>query len=399
METIENTHSAVGEILTSSAACTPEATVNEVADRFFRTPDTDAVAVVLDEVPLGLVTRQKFLATVFRRFGWELYGRKPVSSIADTTPLVVSSETQLDEALNLAMKRAPDDAYDDLVVIDADGRFKGLLSVRQMVIRHSHMLANTMLQRDLADARASEMERVSELKGQFLTHVTHELRSPVNAIIELGEMIRLAAESGYVNQVRDRLSLLLSSATNLRSVITNILDLSKIEAGRMRVFVEEFDLIPVLEEVVETTRVLRGSKPVEVRLHAPTGGVPMMTDPVKLRQIVLNLTSNAAKFTDEGAINITAEAAGDRAIVRVSDSGIGIRQEDLERLFAPFTQLEDAKTKMHQGTGLGLAITRSLIDLLGGQIRVESEFEKGTEFTVSIPVTYEENEDAKLHTA
>jgi signal transduction histidine kinase len=301
------------------------------------------------------------------------------------TPVIVPDPLTLDAALRLAVQRAQEEIYDDVIVSDDSNRFVGLLSVRQMIIQHSQSLANIMVQKDIANARAAELEHLTEIKSQFLAHVTHELRSPVNAIIELGEMIRIAADKGYTGQVQDRLALLMSCATNLRSVITNILDLSKIEAGRMQVIAEDFDLVALMQEIVETTRVLKGDKPVEVSLSARESELDMFTDPVKCRQILLNLMSNSAKFTDTGRITLSVEPDPDHAVIEVSDTGLGIREDDLARLFAPFTQLEDARTKRHEGTGLGLTITRHLVDLLGGTIEVRSRFGEGTTFTVRIP--------------
>ena len=377
---------AVGETITTSASIHPSALVSKLADDFFQHPNLDSMAVVAGERPVGLITRQKFLFTVFRRFGWEVFNRKAVSELTDYNALVVPAGMPLDDALSQAIDRRAEDVYDELIVVDEGGRYLGLLSVRQMIVQHSTTLANILMQKDLADARARELEKVSEIKSQFLANVTHELRSPVNAIIELTELVRMAAENGYVAQVRDRLSLLLSSATNLRSIITNILDLSKIEAGKMQLIDEPFDLVPLLDEVVQTTRVLAGNKPVDVALISE-GERAMVTDPVKVRQVVVNLTSNAAKFSESGRIVVeqTFDDAAQEAVIRVTDSGIGIRPEDLERLFEAFTQLEDAKSKRHEGTGLGLTITRELLHLLGGAIAVESEFGRGSTFTVRIP--------------
>lgn len=374
----------VGATLTPARTYPPETRVSTVADEFFREPQFDAVAVVEGERPIGLITRQKFLMTVFRRFGWELYARKPIRDVTDLNALVIPEDLPLDEALIRAVGRRPEDVYDELIVVGPGGAFRGLLSVRQMIIQHSQALANILAQRDLANARARELEELTRLKSQFLANVTHELRSPVNAIIELGELLRISAEQGFVGQMRDRLTLLLSSATNLRSIITNILDLSKIEAGRMEVIEEEFDLVPLLEEVAETTRVLLGGKPVDVILTAKSEQ-PMRSDPVKCRQVLLNLTSNAAKFTDAGRIEIEQEGISGAAIVRVRDTGIGIAPDDIGRVFEAFTQLEDAKSKRHQGTGLGLTIVRNLLELLGGSITVESEFGRGTRFAVTFP--------------
>lgn len=158
-----------------------------------------------------------------------------------------------------------------------------------------------------ASEKVKELEKINKIKSQFIAHVTHELRSPVNAIIGLAELMRLSCEKGYVDQLRDRLSLLMSSATNLRAIITNILDLSKIEAGKMEVIYERFDIAAMVHEVAETTQVLIGSKPVDVEVTTQDSHVFIVSDPVKVRQILINLTSNAVKFTDTGKIILALE--------------------------------------------------------------------------------------------
>ena len=385
----------VADVVTSRAWYPPTALVSDVSKTFMVDASLDAVAVVADGSPLGLLTRQKFLFAVFRRFGWELYSRKAIFELADMCPLVVTRDMRLDEALSRAVSRAPECVYDDLVVVDAGGRFEGLLSVRQMVVLHSQTLANVLMEKDLSRARTEELERLDAVKSQFLAHVTHELRSPVNAIVELSELVRMSAEKGYVGQVKDRLALLVSSAMSLRSIITNILDLSKIEAGRMQVFSERFDLDSLVHEALETTRLLVGAKPVRVVGTSDDVTEPRLltSDPVKLRQILLNLLSNAAKFTDEGSITLWHDVRGGVATLEIADTGIGIRDEDRERLFQVFSQLEDARTKRHLGTGLGLAISRQLADLLGGTISFTSVFGEGTTFSIRIP-TYPEGDMA-----
>lgn len=377
---------AIGELITSARAVTADTPVKQLADEFFTNEQLDAIAIVdARERPTGLVTRTKFLFTVFRQFGWEIYQRKPVSALSDTNPLLLPDWSRLDAALRLALQRGAQDLYDEIVIVRDDGTFAGLLSVRQMVLQQTHALANIIVQKELAHERARELEEIGRIKSQFLANVTHELRSPVNAIIELGELMRLAAENGHIAQVRDRLTLMLSSATNLRSVITNMLDLSKIEAGRMTVFVEPFDLVPLLREVADTTRVLLGGKPIEVLVSTEAREVSMHSDPVKVRQIVLNLASNAAKFTQAGRIVIQQTSTNGSMSIAVSDTGIGIAAADLERLFIAFSQVEDAQTKSHEGTGLGLAISKELAQLLGGRIAVESEPGRGSTFTVHLP--------------
>ena len=376
----------VGKLITSDGRVAPQVIVNSVAEQFFTSIDLDAIAVVEGKEPVGLVTRTKLLFTLFRRFGFELYGKHPIITIADTTPLFVSEDERLDVVIDKALERPPQDIYDEIIITCPKGLFRGLLSVKQLVIQQSNALASSILQKEAASARAQELEKISRVKSQFLANVTHELRSPVNAIIGLAELLRMAAEKDSIEEIKERLSFMISSATNLRAIITNILDLSKIEAGKMEVTSRKFAVLPLLSEIAETTRILVGHKPVAVEVSAPSLPVMIATDQIKLRQIVTNLASNAAKFTESGKITITLAIAGSRMEITVSDTGIGIKEEDLDKLFTAFSQIEDVKTKLHQGTGLGLAISKNLAELIGGSISVASAFGKGTAFTVSLPI-------------
>lgn len=379
---------SVGELLTSRDSVPPETRVGEVSERFFKSSSLDALALVKGSRPVGLLTRQRFFFSIFRRFGFELYAREAVSVIAYMKPLVVAGDERLDAVLDRALHRDPEHVYDDLIVVDGIGDYLGLLSVKQLVLEQSFSLANILMQRELATTRAREAEEIGRIKAQFLANVTHELRSPVNAIIELGELIRLAANNGYIDQINDRLALLLSSATNLRSIITNILNLSKLEAGRMEVFAEDFDLIALLREVADTTQVLVAAKPIKVELASNAGQFEVHSDPVKIRQIVLNLTSNAAKFTERGTIVIALEPGAAVVRISVTDTGVGIQEKDLARLFEAFSQVADAQTKHVDGTGLGLTITKQLVEMLGGAVRVRSEFGSGSTFEVVLPRKY-----------
>ncbi|MDA8387265.1 MAG: ATP-binding protein [Nitrospiraceae bacterium] len=375
----------VGGLITSREQIVPGVLIKHAADRFFTDAGLDAFALVDCREPVGLVTRNKFLMKLFRLYGYELYGKRPVISLADTAPLFIDSEERLDVALDMAMGRPFRNIYDELVVVDSRGHYMGLLSVKELVIRQSHALANSIVQKELANAKAGELEKMDKVKSQFLANVTHELRSPVNAIISLAGLMQAACEKGYIGQTKDRLSLLLSSAASLKAIINNVLDLSKIEAGKMDVIIEEFDAVEELAEIVETTKVLIGGKPVDARLVANAKSLFMESDPVKFRQIVLNLTGNAAKFTERGMITVSVETDGDFIAIAVNDTGPGIKKEDLDKLFTAFGQTEDAKTKRHEGTGLGLTVTRYLVDLLKGNIRVESEWGEGTTFFVRLP--------------
>ncbi len=388
MEAALQTTPMVGALITSREEVPPQTRLDAVVEHFARSSQTEALAVVEERRPLALATRGKIQAILLNRFALELYGRDPIIEVADRSPLMVHAEERIDLVLDRAMKRAFSDIYDEIMVVDDAECFLGCLSVKRLVLEQGSALATSLAQREVALGRAREMEKISEIKSQFLAHVTHELRSPVNAIIGLAELMQMTVERGRPEQLGQKLPVLLSSAVHLRGIITNILDLSKIEAGRMEVIREDFELSALVREIAETTRILVRGKQIEVAVVVSPDMLDLRwrSDAVKVRQILLNLAGNAAKFTERGMIELRLRRTTEGVAVEVRDTGIGIRQGDLERLFAPFTQLEDAATKRHEGTGLGLAITHELTRLLEGRIEVESRFGEGSVFTLHLPL-------------
>jgi signal transduction histidine kinase len=376
---------AVGAFLTGDARVHPDDRVQDVAARFFERPDLDAVALVRDGRPEGLLTRGRLLVKLARNFGHELYARKPVTRIADLSPLVLPEDTPLAVAVERALARPVHTAFDEVVIVSPTGAFLGVASVRELARQQGLALERSRLERESAVSRARDLEELERVRARFLAHATHELRSPVNALAILAELVRMAADKGSLAEVREKVPMLLRSSATLRGTVNNILDLSKIEAGRADVARAPVQLAPMAEEVAALARLLAGEKPVEVRTEVPAGLV-LETDPQKLRQILVNLASNAAKFTDAGAVTLRAARDGAQVRIDVTDTGCGIRAEDLPRLFMPFGQLEDARTKTHAGTGLGLVITRSLATLLGGRATVASRRGEGSTFTVELPL-------------
>lgn len=326
------------------------------------------------------------MLTLSRRFGYELYGRHPVSIIADDRPLIVNEHELLDSVITKVFSRPAGDIYDEIIVV-SEGRYLGLLSVKNLILQQSSALTRSMLLEELASTRASELERISQLKSQFMANVTHELRSPVNAIIGLAELLKMAVADESMELVKERLSLMLTCTNNLKATITNILDLSKIEAGKMDVTLQEINVVEILQQVAETTRILLGDKPVSVTFSLPADTVTFSTDPIKLRQILTNLTSNAAKFTNTGSIDISLKMLVNGIEIQVHDTGIGIKEDDLQHIFTAFGQAEDATTKAHEGTGLGLTISNNLAKLIGGSISVESIYGEGSAFYLTIQNT------------
>jgi signal transduction histidine kinase len=248
--------------------------------------------------------------------------------------------------------------------------------------------ADIAQQNELLRRQAIELEQASELKSQFLANMSHEFRTPLNAMLGYTSML-LQGVAGTIEQpVRRQLGRIESNGRHLLTIINEILDISRIEAGRMPLQVSRFAVPELISEVkAELEPIIMRSK-LTVTLDIPKDLKPVVTDRQKVKQIVLNLLSNALKFTHQGGVTISARRNGrDRALIlSVADSGIGIAPADQERIFEDFRQLDNSPTRAYGGTGLGLSICRRLAQMLGGGLAVDSQLGKGSTFTVTLPV-------------
>jgi signal transduction histidine kinase len=385
----------VGELVDGGAAIPSTTPVGEVADRFSAAPALSALALVDDGRPAGLITRPRLLSRLARNLGYPLVWRKPVAQIADRWPLVLPERTAVGEALARALARPDDSVYDEVIAVRDDGAFWGILSVRRLVLQQAIVLTRSRLERAEALSRAADLERLDLQRSRFLAHATHELRSPVGVISAATHLVRRAADQGDWEQVERRLPQLLRAATRLRGTVENVLDLSRLEAGTHGARVQDVEVGELLDEVAAAGRLLSGSKGVVVEIEAAGAPVRIRSDLQKLWQILLNLVSNAAKFTDRGRIEVGAEARDGIVRFWVSDTGIGIRQDDLARIFVPFGQVRDARPGAKAGTGLGLVIARSLAEILGGRLDVTSRPGQGTTFSLVLPEARTSGESAR----
>jgi GAF domain-containing protein/DNA-binding response OmpR family regulator/HAMP domain-containing protein len=252
-------------------------------------------------------------------------------------------------------------------------------------------IQNARLFHEIED-KSRELEVAGQHKSQFLANMSHELRTPLNAIIGYSEILQEeVSEVGQQDLVPD-LKKIEGAGRHLLGLINDILDLSKVEAGKMDLFLEDVDIIPLLEEV-RTLIVPLAEKNGNTLVLKPAKKLGIMhTDRTKLKQSLLNILSNGSKFTENGKLTLVADLVkGDRDMVRfaVTDTGIGMTEDQLGRLFQAFSQADASTTKKYGGTGLGLAISRQFCQLLGGDITVTSKPGKGSTFTITLPVRSE----------
>jgi signal transduction histidine kinase len=230
------------------------------------------------------------------------------------------------------------------------------------------------------------LDEASRHKSRFLANVSHELRTPLNAIIGFTRLVLRKTEGQIPDLQKENLQKVLVSSEHLLNLINSLLDLSKIEAGRMDVFVESFTLNELIDTVVSTVEPMLKDGRV-LLIKDISADIPALnTDREKLRQIILNLVSNAVKFTEEGKIKISAQKENGSLKLSISDTGVGIAKEALDYIFEEFRRADTPNIKKYGGTGLGLAIVKKLVILLGGDIGVESEVGKGSKFTVKLPI-------------
>jgi signal transduction histidine kinase len=235
--------------------------------------------------------------------------------------------------------------------------------------------------------KTQQLEIANRHKSEFLANMSHELRTPLNAVIGFSEVL-IERMFGEVNPKQEEyLNDILSSGKHLLSLINDILDLSKIEAGRMELEAQPFDLPSALDNALTLIRERAARHSIGLEVHVDPAIGEVVADERKVKQVLLNLLSNAVKFTPEGGkITMSAALNGEAVVVSVADTGIGIAAEDQEAVFEEFRQVGDDYARKREGTGLGLALARRLVELHGGTLSVQSELGKGSTFTFTIPV-------------
>ena len=230
------------------------------------------------------------------------------------------------------------------------------------------------------------LQRASSLKSEFLANMSHELRTPLNAVIGFSELLLDTGSGTLTKDQKDYAADILSSGRHLLELINEILDLSKIDAGKMKLGLEEFEIGPVLDEAMALLRVEVGRKQIEFVSELEDRALEVRADRGKVKQIMNNLLSNAVKFSHPcGRVTLRTRCLKDRLAVSVIDSGIGIKEEDQDRIFQAFTQVDGSYARRYQGTGLGLALVKKFVEMHGGSVTLKSRFGEGSDFTFTVP--------------
>jgi signal transduction histidine kinase/spermidine/putrescine-binding protein/FixJ family two-component response regulator/HPt (histidine-containing phosphotransfer) domain-containing protein len=244
------------------------------------------------------------------------------------------------------------------------------------------LFANAIIRNDM-ETEIFHAEELSRIKSSFLASMSHEIRTPMNAVIGMSELL---SKEKLTERQRQYVGDIWSSATSLLAIINDILDISKIEAGKFELLPVHYNLTAMLENVQSIFRIMAQKKGIDFILEIKDG-VPayLYGDDIRLKQVVVNLCGNAVKFTESGYVKLQVSSSGESVIIKVADTGSGISEQALEGIFDPFTQADKKKNRHITGTGLGLPISKQFIELMGGEVSVQSTVGKGSEFTVSIP--------------
>lgn len=277
-------------------------------------------------------------------------------------------------------------SYNATTFNDQAGKLQGVFAAARDVTERKRF-EQTLQEKNV------ELENASLAKDRFLASMSHELRTPLNAIIGFTGTLLMELAGPLTDEQTDQLQTIRTSSRHLLSLINDLLDLAKIESGKVEMNPEPLNCRSIIDDVSATLRTLAESKNLQFETFIPNEDLVIRTDRRSLTQILINLTNNAIKFTDKGSVRIELhshqESGKTLAQISVVDTGIGIRPEDQTRLFQAFMQVDSSSTRSYEGTGLGLHVSQKLADMIGGRVSFESEYGRGSRFTVSIPVCEE----------
>jgi PAS domain S-box-containing protein len=361
------------------------------------------ISKIIEASPVGILSiDEKGIIETFSSAAEGIFGYYATDIIGKNIKILMRQEIAIEHDLYLERRihGAPSTVVGQRRIVDAvrqDGSiFKLEAQVEEVQVGDEIFYIGLVediterleLERQTEQAR-EQAEQANEAKSTFLANMSHELRTPMNAIIGYSEMLAEDAEDEGHEDMLDDLNKITASGKHLLSLINDVLDLSKIEAGKMDLFLEDFAIKDVVDDVGNTALSLVEKNANELIIDVDENLETLHGDITKVRQILFNLISNAAKFTKEGKITLSAkaDAIGNVPAVRLSiaDTGIGIPEDKLEHIFSEFSQADESTTRDYGGTGLGLALVRRFCEMMGGSIHVESTVGEGSAFIVTLP--------------
>jgi len=363
---------------------TPDFACADVHKRFADDQDLLSVAVVDRGRPVGLVHRHEFLLEMSGLFGRALFDKRPISLLMDKKPLVVDIRETVPELSGRIIGEKPAALLQGFIVT-ADNKYVGVgtpISLLKVMTDHMTEKADELL---VASRRAEEANRA---KSQFLATMTHELRTPLNAIIGFSELIRdqhlgPVGNPRYAEYAND----IHASGRHLLSVIRDVLDMARIDAGKVELQEEPVNIDSCIAGALRLVHAQAAQGGIDLRTEVETALPSVKGDPVRLKQVLLNLLSNAVKFSNKGGV-VTVRARSGRdggLLIAIADTGIGIPADKLGLVLEPFSQAHEHHGGATQGSGLGLPISKSLMELHGGNLTIESVEGAGTTVTVRLP--------------
>ena len=393
------------------------ASVHSDPHRVFGAEDLRLLTMFAPQAAIAIENARLYTAAQRQKqYFEELVSNSPVAIVTlDTNHDVISCNPAFEKLFGYAQAEAAGHNLDDLVATEAT-RSEAIQYTQQGLERPIHGIGRRRrkdgtlvdveilgvpvivdgkrvglmgLYHDISELLAArrEAEAANSAKSQFLASMSHELRTPLNAIIGYSEMVQEEVEALGQAELAGDLTKIQTAGRHLLALINDILDLSKIEAGRMELHLENFEIATLVEQVATTVQPLVAKNGNRLVVDLPERPGTMHADLTKVRQILLNLLSNACKFTEQGTITLTITRDPDAVLLAVGDTGIGMTPQQMERLFVAFAQAEASTTSKYGGTGLGLAITRRFSQMMGGDVTCVSELGKGSTFTVRLPAT------------
>jgi two-component system, sensor histidine kinase and response regulator len=376
----DNWNSSINRLLIDVAPVLPDTRCQIIFSIFERNPDIPGIAVTdQDGTVVGLVNRKKCLSMLARPLMRDLYDKRPVSLIMEQNPVLFPITDSLDD-VTLRLATCQDQTMLEGFILSHEGRYVGMGKVIDLLTQTAEQ---NKQRTEVFELALREAEEASRYRGEFLANMSHEIRTPMNAIMG---MTQLAMRLNNSKQARNYLDKILNASESLLGIINDILDFSKIDAGRMTLETIDFDLETLISDVATAFELKANEKGLELLTSIdPSLSLNLVGDPLRLRQVLLNLCSNAVKFTPTGEVLIKVEridALDGQVGLRfcVMDTGIGLSEDQINRLFQAFTQADTSTTRQYGGTGLGLVICKQLSELMGGTIGVSSSIGKGSTF-------------------